>query len=163
MEPVGRGFTVDQAVRIAKEAHSGQEDKSGKPYIEHPLAVMNQLQGDIPRMTGALHDVAEDTDVTFEELSARGCPPEVIEALRLVTHPEGFQNTEEEYLAWIIVIRDSGNQTAIDVKWADLTHNSGPSRFKDPTGEDYDRQAKYLRSKEILKPFVSEYLLSQTK
>jgi hypothetical protein len=77
----------------------------------------------------------------------------------LVTHPKNFGKTREEYLRGIQKIADSGNQIAIDVKWADLTHNSDPSRTPDhPQKEDFERLEKYEEAKEILKPFISDYL-----
>lgn len=160
-EFVTPAFTLDTAIGIATGAHSGQKDKAGDDYINHPLAVMNHLQGDTARMTGVLHDVVEDTQLTFDDLVVRGCPPEVIEALRLVTHPEGFQNTEEEYLKWIQTIAESGNQIAVDVKWADLTHNSDMGRIQNPAEKDLKRAEKYRKSMEILRPKVSPYLLNK--
>ncbi len=32
--------TLERAVAIAAEAHSGQRDKAGAPYILHPLRLM---------------------------------------------------------------------------------------------------------------------------
>lgn len=152
-------FTLERAIGIAIEAHNGQFDKAGRSYVEHPLAVMGQVQGEIAQMAAVLHDVVEDTPVTFTDLVAKGCPEDVVAAVRLVTHPEGYSGTEEEYLDWITAIRDSGNQVAIDVKWADLTHNSDMTRINNPTEEDIKRLEKYGKSKEILRPAVSAYLL----
>lgn len=159
METVSINFSLDKAIQIAKQAHAGQVDKAGKPYIEHPLAVMEQLQTDEEKITGALHDVVEDSDMTFEDLEKLGCPPIVIAALKLVTHPKGFQGTEEAYLDSIRALADSGNQTAINVKFADLTHNSDLTRIPNPTEKDFTRVAKYKKSLDILKPLASDYLI----
>ena len=67
-------FSVSDAVRIATDAHEGQIDKSGKPYIGHPVRVMNRVEGERERMAAVLHDVIEDTRVTAEDLRAAGCP-----------------------------------------------------------------------------------------
>src|SRR5436190_9803964 len=77
------------AVEIAVEAHRGQKDKCGAPYILHPLRVMFRLKTAQQRMVGILHDVVEDTDWTFEDLQQKGFPAEIIEALRCVTKQEG--------------------------------------------------------------------------
>lgn len=160
-------FSVDTAEKIARRAHAGQLDKAFKPYIEHPLRVMGRLQGDEAQMTGVLHDVVEDTrrkdnEVTFEDLEARGCPTMVIEALKLLTHPPDYQGTEEEkylkYMQYVQAIADSGNQLAIDVKYADLEDNMNRSRIADPTGKDLRRLAKYKLAAQTLEPRVSEYL-----
>ena len=33
-------MTLEKAIKIAVEAHTGQVDKGGNPYILHPLRVM---------------------------------------------------------------------------------------------------------------------------
>jgi (p)ppGpp synthase/HD superfamily hydrolase len=35
---------LDKAIQIAVQAHAGQTDKGGKPYILHPLWVMNKVR-----------------------------------------------------------------------------------------------------------------------
>lgn len=159
METLSMGFTLDQAIKIAQQAHEGQTDKAGKPYIEHPIFVMNLLQTDEEKMTGVLHDVVEDRHITFDDLEKLGCPASVIVALRLVTHPEDFDGTEEAYMEGIGKIVSSGNQVAINVKYADLTHNSDLTRIPNPTEKDFARVAKYKKSLDILKPLASDYLI----
>lgn len=154
-------FTLDQAVEIAKRAHEGQTDKAGKPYIEHPIFVMEHLQTEEEKMTGVLHDVVEDSDMTFEDLERLGCPPRVIDALRLVTHPKDFDGTEESYMKGIGKIVISGNQIAINVKFVDLTHNSDLTRIPNPTDKDLARVVKYKKGLDLLRPLVSDYLITQ--
>src|SRR5438093_13074125 len=55
------------------EAHAGTTDKAGRPYIEHPIRVMNEMGTDEERMVAVLHDVLEDTPGTVDELIGRGC------------------------------------------------------------------------------------------
>jgi len=154
-------FTIYHAVGIATETHKDQRDKAGQPYINHPLAVMRGLQGIEAQMSAILHDVVEDhpDKYRFESLAQMGCPPTVIEALRLVTHPTTYTGTEEEYMTMIQAIAESGNQIAIDVKFKDLTHNSDLSRLPNPTEKDLKRVEKYRKSIELLRPKVSKYLL----
>jgi (p)ppGpp synthase/HD superfamily hydrolase len=151
-------ITLDEAIVFAIEAHDGQEDKSGMPYILHPLAVMDQLESEEERIVAALHDVREDTRFTFKDLKERGCSSLMITALKLITHPENYRGTEKEYLGEMQAIADSHNQIAINVKWADLTHNSDPSRNLNPQDGDFRRLEKYRKSKDILRPFISNYL-----
>ena len=66
--------SLEQAITLAVEAHRGQVDKNGAPYILHPLRVMFRLEHDLDRMVGILHDVVEDTDYTFEDLRRMGTP-----------------------------------------------------------------------------------------
>lgn len=56
-----RTFTLDEAIQVARRAHEGQLDKSGRPYIAHPLRVMGAMRGEHERMAAVLHDVVEDT------------------------------------------------------------------------------------------------------
>lgn len=164
-ETINEPFTIYHAVGIATEAHKEQLDKAGQPYINHPLAVMKGLRGLEAQMTAAIHDVVEDhpDKYSFESLEQMGCPTAVVDALKLLTHPPTYKGTEEEYIAMIKAIADSGNQIAIDVKFNDLTHNSDFSRLSNPTEKDLKRAEKYRKSLDILRPHVSEYLLSNQK
>ena len=78
----------EKAVRLAASAHKGQVDKGGTDYIRHPLAVASMLEDGRDRIAAVLHDVVEDTKVTLEEL-AREFPPDIVEAVRLLTRQPG--------------------------------------------------------------------------
>lgn len=64
---------IEKAYRVADKAHTGQKRKSGEPYIIHPLCVaiiLAQLELDKETIiAGILHDVIEDTEVSYEELA----------------------------------------------------------------------------------------------
>ncbi|MDE5833913.1 MAG: HD domain-containing protein, partial [Ruminococcus sp.] len=76
---------TNKAMRIAYEAHHGQYDVNGVPYIFHPYHIAEQMTDEITTCVALLHDVIEDTEVTFEQLEQE-FPEEVITALRLLTH-----------------------------------------------------------------------------
>lgn len=114
---------TNKAMRIAYEAHNGQYDVNGVPYIFHPYHVAEQMNDEITVCTALLHDVAEDTDITIEQLE-KEFPEEVTEALKLLTHDK---NTD--YFDYIEKIRS--NPVAKAVKLADLAHNSDISRITD--------------------------------
>ncbi len=63
---------LEQAYRVAEEAHEGQARKSGEPFIEHPLAVaeiLADLRLDTTTLTAALlHDTVEDTEITLTRI-----------------------------------------------------------------------------------------------
>jgi (p)ppGpp synthase/HD superfamily hydrolase len=80
-----RRMSLVEAIGLATDAHAGTIDKAGRPYIEHPLRVMDAMGTDVERMIAVLHDVLEDTLVTVDELHTRGCPPEVVEAVEVLT------------------------------------------------------------------------------
>ncbi|MGW4110131.1 HD domain-containing protein [Actinosynnema sp. NPDC004786] len=137
-------FTVDDAIRIARAAHEGQVDKSGRPYIDHPLRVMARVSGEHARMAAVLHDVVEDTDVTAEDLRAAGCPPEVVATVLALSHRDG--ESQEDYLA-----RVRTDPVAVAVKRADIADNTSPPRLAllDPATRDRLR-AKYARALDLL-------------
>lgn len=131
------------AQSIAVAAHEGQVDKAGKPYIEHPAHVASSVQGDAAKAAAWLHDVVEDTPLTFAELQERGVAPEVIEALRLLTHDESVP-----YLEYVRSLKS--NALARAVKLADLRHNSDLSRLPYVTEKDQRRVEKYAKAIAIL-------------
>ena len=63
---------IEKAYHIARDAHKGQTRKSGEEYIIHPLwvgIILAQLEMDKETIVaGILHDVAEDTVMTDEEI-----------------------------------------------------------------------------------------------
>lgn len=131
------------AKEIAVKAHAGQVDKAGKPYIEHPAHVAAAVEGEKAKAVAWLHDVVEDTDLTFEDLSAAGVDDEAIEALRLLTHEE-----DVPYMDYVAKIKTS--ELARTVKLADLAHNSDLSRLPKVTEKDLKRAEKYRRAIEVL-------------
>lgn len=71
---------LNKAIEIATKAHEGQVDKAGKPYIGHPLRVMNMGGTDDEKIVGVLHDVVEDSNWTFEQLVTEDFSVKDIEA-----------------------------------------------------------------------------------
>jgi hypothetical protein len=115
-------FTLDDAIQIARRAHEGQLDKSGRPYIGHPLRVMGLVATEHERMVAVLHDVVEDTSVTIDDLASAGCPAEVLSAVDAISKRPGEER--DTYLA-----RVAGNPLALVVKRADIADNSSPDRM----------------------------------
>lgn len=110
-----------KAMAIAYDAHHGQFDKAGIPYVFHPLHVAESMDDEISCCAALLHDVVEDTHVTLEDL-AKDFPREVVEAVRLLTHDPG-----QDYLEYVRRIKP--NPVAMKVKLADIAHNTDESRF----------------------------------
>ena len=132
-----------EAMKIAYAAHHGQVDKGGIPYIFHPIHLAEQMQDEYTTCVALLHDVVEDTDVTLEEL-AKVFPPEVVEAVRTMTHDK-----DEPYLDYVRRVKE--NPIAKAVKLADLRHNSDESRTPniDEAKRTYFRE-KYRKAFAIL-------------
>ena len=135
-----------RALEIAYAAHQGQTDKGGLPYIFHPYHLAEQMTDEISACVALLHDVVEDTAVTFWDLE-RQFPKEVTDALRLLTHERGT-----DYFEYIRAIRS--NPLAVKVKLADLAHNSDETRFAGcgelPEKQLSERREKYAKAKAIL-------------
>lgn len=132
-----------KAMKIAYTAHHGQVDKGGMPYIFHPMHLAEQMDDEVSCCAALLHDVAEDTDVTLEDL-AKEFPKEVIDVLRLLTHAE-----DVPYFDYVRSVKE--NPIAVKIKLADIAHNSDQTRC--PGLTDAQRQYfrdKYKRAKEIL-------------
>lgn len=136
---------TNKALRIAYDAHAGQLDKCGAPYIAHPLHVAEQMDDEASTCVALLHDVVEDSDVALDDL-AREFPPEVVEGVRLMTHDPAV-----DYLEYVRAIKD--NSLATKVKLADLAHNSDETRFagRAVALEELERRRrKYAAAREIL-------------
>lgn len=132
---------LELAIQIAQKAHEGQLDKAGHPYIDHPLAVMEQADSVEGKIVSVLHDAVEDSDLTIADLIAQGFPPEVIDAIAAITKLE--DEVYEQYLERVMC-----NPLALKVKIADMTHNLDISRIANPTKADLARIEKY---KEVIK------------
>lgn len=133
-----------KAMRLCYEAHSGQVDKSGLPYVLHPFHLAEQMDDEDSTIVALLHDVVEDTSISFDVIHSMGFGPIVIEALMCLTHDE-----EMPYEQYIELIKE--NPLATKVKLADLEHNSDITRLNGrPTEKDLQRIKKYKWAKEYL-------------
>lgn len=127
-----------KAMLIAFNAHYGQYDKSGVPYIYHPIHLAEQMETEPECIVALLHDVVEDTDITFEELE-KEFSTEVIEALKLLTHDKSVP-----YMDYVKNLKS--NPISRKVKLADLRHNSDKTRLDEITEKDRKRNEKYARA-----------------
>ena len=135
--------TLERAIEIAARVHAVQVDKGGAPYILHPLRVMLRVAPGAQQIVAVLHDVVEDSEVTFEDLEREGFSTEVISGLRAVTKVEG--ESYEDFVA-----RAALDPVGKAVKLADLMENSDLSRIPEPSQKDLERVAKYGRAIEYL-------------
>ena len=137
------------AERIATNAHKGQVDKSGHPYITHPARVAQRCarEHNDPKtvMVAWLHDVVEDTKVTLDDLREAGFPEDVVQAVAVISH-----HPNEPRLAYYERIRT--NNLALAVKLADIADNSNPDRLaliEDEATRERLRM-KYLQAVSVL-------------
>ena len=130
---------LELAIKVATEAHAGQVDKGGKPYINHPQAVAASLANTEYRIVAYLHDVCEDTSITFDDLKDMGFTYRIVNSIRLLTKTDEL--TYEEYLRRLRM-----DSCARAVKMADLKHNMDITRIPNPSEKDYARIEKYKKS-----------------
>lgn len=130
---------LELAIKVATEAHAAQVDKGGKPYINHPQAVAASLTNTEYKIVAYLHDVCEDTSITFADLKDMGFTYRIVNSIRLLTKTDEL--TYEEYLRRLRM-----DSCARAVKMADLKHNMDITRIPNPSEKDYARIEKYKKS-----------------
>ena len=134
-----------KAMKIAYDAHLGQLDYNGVPYIFHPYHLAEQMDDEISCTVALLHDVVEDTSVTIADLEKK-FPKQVVEIVQLLTHDNNV-----DYFDYIREIKT--NPIATKVKLEDLHHNSNETRS---IGSNLSQEQllywkeKYAKAKEIL-------------
>lgn len=93
----------------------------------HPLTLAVQFDNEASVCVALLHDVFEDHGdrYSYEYLEKEGFYPEIIDALKLLTHEHGV-----DYIEYVKSIKS--NPIARKVKLADLKHNSDTRRCGKP-------------------------------
>lgn len=142
-----------KAMRIAYDAHAGQVDKTGLPYIYHPIHLAESMSDENSVITALLHDVVEDTDITIDDLAREGFNERILTALQLLTH-----NPADDYMDYIS--RLSTCPLARKVKLADLRHNSDASRLEFIDEKMNQRFEKYARAIRLLEAIENPGILS---
>lgn len=128
---------IYKSLEIVTRLFNDKEDKGGQPYVIHLLKVYSGVSEYIEKVCALLHDVVEDTEISYDDLIGVGYNNDVIEILRILTKVKG-----EDYRDYIKRITDSGNIHAMNIKLVDLKHNMDISRIKKPTTNDYERISK---------------------
>lgn len=161
--------TFEDAVEIARDAHSGQFDKNGVEYIHHPLAVAGALEpfGLYARIAGVLHDVVEDSEWTLRDLLDAGVPQRAVRAVEGVTRVRESGQTYQEWIEAMtareryspadLIKPETLSRAGLDslvpvplipvLKLADNLHNSLPSRCG---GQGERLQGRYARARRAL-------------
>lgn len=145
---------INKAMKIAYDSHAGQTDTGGIPYIFHPYHLAEQMDNENRICIALLHDVAEDTGTTMEQLK-KEFPKTITDALELLTH-----DIDTDYYEYIQGI--CGNLDASLVKLADLSHNMTEDRL---LGTDIPDETKmYWRKKyQKARDIVLVSIVSKTK
>ena len=130
--------TLEDAINLATKHHEGQFDKGGKPYIGHPMRVMEKMMLKDEKIVAVLHDIVEDTSITLQDLKDLGYNSLIVDAIDCLTKRDG-----ESYDKF--VERTITDTMASYVKLADLEDNMDLSRLKTVTEKDRARLKKYKK------------------
>ena len=156
--PAGRwGQYIYRLHGIAADAHAGQVDKKGEPYIQHVDAVADSVS-DEAKPVALFHDALEDTQLDPETLKQALVEPHVTtpehaqvltDAIGLMTRPEDVNY--DDYVEQLANAPGKSGELAREVKRADLQHNLGrmtPELVRDKP----QLQERYRKALETLAP-----------
>lgn len=135
MNTVEYNLMLTSALKVAINAHKNQTDKSGEPYILHPLRVAFNVPGIDRKIVAILHNVIEDTDVTLGDLCTLGISTKIIDSIVAITR--GKKETHEEYIKRVKL-----DDWARDVKIADINDNMDPVRLAKLDEKTFQRLTK---------------------
>lgn len=126
------------ALRLATEAHEGQTRWDGKPYITHPIAVSEMVSGEDEKIIALLHDVVEDTYLTYTDLEVYFEDYIVDAVCALTKNPKLYYHDNIKNVSY--------NRLATKIKIADLTHNLSTLNYKEHKNriEKYELAKMYL-------------------
>jgi GTP pyrophosphokinase len=127
---------IEDAYKLATQAHAAQRRDNGDPYITHPVAVAEILAGyhlDVPSIcTALLHDTVEDTDVTMGDIE-RGFGPTIaglVDGVTKLTRLElQSDRTKQAENFRKLVLAMSRDIRVLLVKLADRLHNMRTLHF----------------------------------
>ncbi|WP_312785929.1 phosphohydrolase [Stenotrophomonas indicatrix] len=130
---------VARARTLAMEAHAGQVDKAGHPYIGHVGRVAAAVRGDDEAEVVAwLHDVIEDCPAFAGQVQAFPAPLQ--DAVRLLSRTSAAD--ADTYYA-----RISADPLALKVKLADIADNADEARLASLDAATAERlRDKYRRA-----------------
>lgn len=138
---------LDLATALAKVSHSGQYRKgTGEPYFHHCERVAGRVYGWRAKTVAYLHDVLEDTNVTFEMLVAIGFPYSLVCQVAALTRHHFGQETYREFIDRTV---RGGDVLVLRVKAADLADNLDDIDDLSP-GERTSLRSRYTSSEETV-------------
>lgn len=147
---------LEKAMILAANAHMGQLDKGGNPYILHPVRVMLGCKNLDEKIVAMLHDTLEDSDLTANDLLNEGFPKNMVDAVVCLT-----RDKNQDYLEHIKIV--ATNPLATAVKLSDLADNMDLNRLPGLTQKDFQRLERYLRAKLILEAAQQDQLCLKNK
>lgn len=158
---------LEKAYRFAEKAHQGQTRKSGEPYITHPVAVTEILADwkmDLATLIAALlHDVAEDTGVTLEQIEAEfgETVRHLVDGVTKLNKRMKFKSNEEHQAEnhrkmFVAMAQDI---RVILIKLADRVHNMRTLKYM----PEHKQREKAKETLEIFAPLAHRLGISKIK
>jgi (p)ppGpp synthase/HD superfamily hydrolase len=129
---------LHHAIAIAEEAHKGQVDKRGRPYITHCERVADAQSGTDEKIIAYLHDVIEKGEGwTLTRLAGEGFSDDVIVAVDALSRRMG--EGQEAFFH-----RTTANPLARPVKKADLEDHIAEAKAMGGDAQQYERDLQLL-------------------
>lgn len=157
---------IIKAYNFAERAHEGQYRKSSERFFEHPYNVamiLADLSMDSETIIGGLlHDVIEDTSVTYEEIASEfgegiAYLVEGVTKLKKLKYRTKQENQAENLRKMVIAM--SKDIRVIIIKLADRLHNIRTLDYMD----EGKRKEKALETLEIYAPIAHRLGISKIK
>ncbi|NLK44885.1 MAG: bifunctional (p)ppGpp synthetase/guanosine-3',5'-bis(diphosphate) 3'-pyrophosphohydrolase [Tissierellia bacterium] len=159
------GLIID-AYHFAESAHEGQKRNSGEKFFIHPVNVamiLADLNMDTDTIiAGLLHDVIEDTNITYEEISEKFGDEianlvEGVTKLKKLKYKTKQENQAENLRKMVLAM--ANDIRVIIVKLADRLHNMRTLEYM----SDEKRKEKALETLEIYAPLAHRLGISKIK
>lgn len=164
--PQGDLDLIIKAYNFAETAHQGQIRKSGERFFIHPFSVamiLAELNMDLGTIVaGLLHDVIEDTDVTYENIVSE-FGEEIAHLVEGVTKLKSIkyrtkQETQAENLRKMVIAMSKDIRVII-IKLADRLHNIRTLGYM----PEHKKKEKALETMEIYAPIAHRLGISKIK
>ena len=134
MEITLEGKQSKKAERLIEVVFKDHVDKNNHPYIEHLYNVANNFNDEERYTVGLLHDILEDTCVSFNDLAILGFRESCLNSVKLLT-----RDKDMSYKEYIDLIVSTNNTVALDIKLADLKNNMDKDKLNQLDRETQDK------------------------
>ena len=157
---------IEAAYQCARAHHGNQLRKDGSPYITHPIQVAQivaEMRLDSESIEAALlHDVIEDTDVTYEDIAKEfgTAVADIVDGVTKLTRVQ-YSTMEEQQMENLrkMLFAMSKDIRVILIKIADRLHNMRTMEYQTPEKQ----QKKSYETMEIYAPIAHRLGMQKVK
>jgi (p)ppGpp synthase/HD superfamily hydrolase len=151
--------TPDEALGLARQLHGDQVDAVGEDYVDGHLtrvtAAVSCYNDPVLSVAAALHDCLEYTKTKPEKLFSNGVPLEAVRVVGIVSKRYN-EHGEDGYETFISRIIESGNESAMRLKLADVEDHLRPLPRTLDAEEVRGRVPRYEKARARLIAAVAE-------